>query len=97
MKAKTVGARELKTRLGTYLREVQKGRLLVVTERGRPVAELRPLTVEPDDLEARLEQLVREGFLSRAHGAPWKPFRPIRVKSGWSGAKAVAEDREDRF
>src|SRR3989304_5686519 len=36
-----VGARELKTRLGTYLRKVRQGSTLVVTDRGEPVAELR--------------------------------------------------------
>ena len=31
-----VGARELKTRLGTYLHRVQGGATLVITDRGRP-------------------------------------------------------------
>ena len=38
-----VGARELKARLGSYLRRVRQGQTLVVTDRGQPVAELRPL------------------------------------------------------
>src|SRR5688572_7896540 len=38
-----VGARELKTRLGSYLQRVREGRTLVVTDRGQPVAELRPV------------------------------------------------------
>ena len=43
---KTVGSRELKTRLGTYLRQVREGMTLVVTERGLPVAELRARLAE---------------------------------------------------
>src|SRR5262245_49988787 len=43
MKHRVVGARELKVRLGTYLRQVRQGRTLVVTDRGQPVAELRPI------------------------------------------------------
>ena len=43
MTRNVVGARELKTRLGTYLQRVREGRTLVVTDRGEPVAELRPL------------------------------------------------------
>lgn len=39
----TVGARELKNRLGRYLRQVEAGDTILVTERGRPLAELRPL------------------------------------------------------
>lgn len=44
MARNVVGARELKTRLGTYLQRVREGRTLVVTDRGEPIAELRPLT-----------------------------------------------------
>ena len=55
--ARTVGTRELKTRLGTYLRIVRSGRRLIVTDRGRPVAEIRPLEDGRDDLEARLAGL----------------------------------------
>ena len=40
---KAVGVRELKTRLGSYLREVRRGQVIVVTDRGEPVAELRPI------------------------------------------------------
>ena len=39
----TVGARELKIRLGGYLQRVRQGHTLVITDRGHPVAELRPL------------------------------------------------------
>ncbi len=96
---KTVGARELKTRLGTYLRQVRTGATLVVTDRGRPVAELRPLE-EPggQNLEARLRELVALGVLSGevAKRPPLKPFEPI-VSPGGSLSEAICEDREDRF
>ena len=38
--SKVVGVRELKTRLGTYLREVRRGRTIVVTDRGDIATEL---------------------------------------------------------
>lgn len=38
---KTVGLRELKNRLSAYVREVRAGHPIVVTDRGRVVAELR--------------------------------------------------------
>jgi prevent-host-death family protein len=43
MAERVVGARELKVRLGRYLRRVRQGQRLVVTDRGEPVAELRPI------------------------------------------------------
>ena len=46
MERTAVGARELKTRLGTYLRRVREGRTLLVTDRGEPIAELRPLPTD---------------------------------------------------
>ena len=44
-----VGARELKTRLGTYLRRVREGRRILVTDRGIAVAELRGVGAEQRD------------------------------------------------
>ena len=96
MKSNTVGARELKIRLGTYLRRVQQGARLVVTERGRPVAELRPISSGPDGLKTRLEQLAALGVLTLGKDARLEPFRPI-VSRGPAVSAALLEDREDRF
>ena len=39
---KTTGIRNFKARLSGYLRDVQKGGTVLVTDRGRVVAEVRP-------------------------------------------------------
>jgi prevent-host-death family protein len=44
MKTETIGAFEAKTRLSEMLEQVRKGRVYYISKRGRPVAELRPLT-----------------------------------------------------
>jgi prevent-host-death family protein len=93
---KYVGARELKTRLGTYLRQVRRGATLVVTERGEPVAELRPLPVAATDLHQRLQELAGLGVLARESGGPLSPFSPIAAR-GAALSEAIVEDREDRF
>lgn len=93
--AKNVGAREFKTRLGMYLRRVQRGATLVVTERGRPVAEVRPIQ-DVDDEDSRLNELVALGIVSRVSTMPLKRFKPIPVK-GRTVSEALVEDREDRF
>ncbi len=46
-----VGVRELRQNLSVYLRRVQEGESLVVTDHGRPVARLTPLPVSVDVLE----------------------------------------------
>jgi prevent-host-death family protein len=94
---RTVGARELKTRLGRYLRAVQKGASIVVTERGEPVAELRPITPRgTKGVAARLEALSALGLVTRGTGGALAPFRPLRIL-GRPLSATIAEDREDRF
>ena len=95
MARNVVGSRELKIRLGTYLRLVRQGRSLVVTDRGEPVAELRPLPAD-DFLPAILLKLSTKGTLTLPTRAALSAFRPIRSR-GTSVADAVHEDREDRF
>ena len=96
--SRTVGSRELKTRLGTYLRQVREGAHLIVTDRGRPVAELRPLTPGGDQLEQRLHELVALGMLSGTvgDGVALADFDPVE-STGPPLSDAIVEDREDRF
>jgi len=93
--SKVVGVRELKTRLGSYLREVRRGRTIVVTDRGEPVAELRPIAPAGSG-SGELDRLVALGRLTRDSTAPLAPFRRIRRK-GLSLSNAIVEDRGDRF
>jgi prevent-host-death family protein len=93
---RTVGSRELKTRLGTHLKRVRAGATLVITDRGHPVAELRPLDVSEDDLDGRLAELEALGIVTRGRSpGPLRPFRPITSR-GRPLSEAVSEDREDR-
>jgi len=91
-----VGARALKTRLGTYLRRVREGQRILVTDRGIPVAELRGLGKGEETMEGRLQRLEAEGLISRPSRRALAPFRRVESK-GASAARAVVEDREDRF
>jgi prevent-host-death family protein len=90
-----VGARELKTRLGTYLQRVREGRTLVVTDRGEPVAELRPLPSD-NSLPSVLLKLSTRGAVTLPTLDVLPAFRPVRNR-GASVAEAVQSDREDRF
>jgi prevent-host-death family protein len=57
----TVGVAELRQNLSKYLRRVDKGERLLVTDRNRPVAQLGP----PPSSGAALDRLIAEGRLSR--------------------------------
>lgn len=56
----TVGVAELRQNLSKYLRLVDQGERLVVTDRNRPVAELGP----PPHTGEALDRLIAEGRLS---------------------------------
>jgi antitoxin (DNA-binding transcriptional repressor) of toxin-antitoxin stability system len=63
---KAVAVRELKNRLSAYLREVAAGEVVLVTDRGRVVAELRRPNVEGlhSPAEQALARLVAAGVLT---------------------------------
>jgi len=61
------GVAELKAGLSRYLERVKAGHEVVVTDRGRPVAKLVPITAEARR-GTRRERLVREGLLLPGRG-----------------------------
>jgi prevent-host-death family protein len=91
----TVGVRELKTRLGTYLRLVRQGSRLIVTDRGRPVAQLCPLDRDADDLEALLHEMTLVGEATRASTEELTPFEPLSIR-GKPISETISDGREDR-
>lgn len=97
MRTQTVGSRELKVRLGTYLRRVRNGQRLVVTDRGQPVAELRPIEAATD-ADALLAELEARGMVTRPTRKGLTPFTPVKRRGkGKTASQIVVEDREDRF
>jgi prevent-host-death family protein len=91
----TVGVRELRQNLSRYLRRVEAGETLEVTEHGRPVAVLAPL---PPPQESILDRWIREGRARPAQGdlLDVKPL-PART-TGPTLSEILAEQREgERF
>ena len=61
---KAVAVKELKNRLSLYLREVASGEVVLVTDRGKVVAELRRPSVDlPQEFDRSLEPLASRGLL----------------------------------
>ena len=96
MAASDVGSRELKTRLGAYLRRVRDGQTFIVTDRGEAVAELRPIGRGTSTAE-RLTRLTVKGTVTRQRSGSVSAFKPARVQKGVSASRAVTKVREDRF
>jgi prevent-host-death family protein len=88
-----VSVRELKDHLSEYLRRVEKGERLVVTDRKRPVAELGPAKRGRMTQEQWLEFLEERGELTRA-GRPRRFARvvPTRIR-GRPLSKTILDER----
>jgi prevent-host-death family protein len=72
-----VGSFEAKTRLSALLERVEKGEVVTITRRGRPVARLVPVTQEEDATRAtravaRLRALRQGATLG---GLDWRTLR----------------------
>lgn len=63
-----VGVRDLKNRLSAYLDLVKSGQEIVVTEHGRPIARLSPVSADVDRMAALVEAgIVQPPLSSRRH------------------------------
>jgi antitoxin (DNA-binding transcriptional repressor) of toxin-antitoxin stability system len=99
---KVVGIRELKARLSEYLRDVRRGEVILVTDRQRVVAELRPpgthLPVAVDDVAYRLDQLAQNGDVQppRLQKKDWS-WRPSGLGlSAGTADRLLGSLREER-
>ena len=68
---KTVGLKTLKNKLSEYVRAAAAGETIVITDRGRPVAEIVPPRPKPESV---IERGIREGWVRPAvRGPDWPP------------------------
>ena len=64
-----VGVREIKSRLSAYLRMVKTGEVVLITDRGEVVAELRrPGAASEPTPFPRLNEMIREGTVRLGRG-----------------------------
>ncbi len=90
-----IGLREASQRLSKAIKAVKAGEEVILTERGKPIAVIKPIAPS-DDVEARLRQLEAAGILRRAaKPGPMPPFKPIRVK-GKPLSDTLREERDER-
>jgi antitoxin (DNA-binding transcriptional repressor) of toxin-antitoxin stability system len=94
---RTVGLKVLKNRLSEYIRIVTGGETVLVTDRDRVVAELRPPQGRgPLTSDALLAEAMRQGWLSaplivREGPPPRAPVAPLAHL-----LSELERDREDR-
>jgi prevent-host-death family protein len=91
MERDSVGVRELRQNLSVYLGRVVRGESLVVTDRGRPVAQLGPLP----ERASPLDRLRAEGRVRPARGDLAELGMPPPVPARGSISEALAEERAE--
>jgi antitoxin (DNA-binding transcriptional repressor) of toxin-antitoxin stability system len=95
---KAVGLKVLKNKLSEYVRLAERGETVLVTDRDRVVAEIRPpeTTRSPVLVDALLAEAVRQGWITPP--ALTSPTPPPRnpIMSFRELKRQLIEDRSDR-
>ena len=86
----TVGIRELKNNLSKYVRQAEGGHVVIVTDRGRIVAELRPPAERRTDIHPGLLEMERRGQI-RLATKPNDPSLYRRMPHIDLGGKTIQE------
>jgi prevent-host-death family protein len=89
--SETVGVAELRQNLSVYLRRIEKGERLIVTDRNRPVAEIGPVGRDGSSVD----RLIAEGLAIPARRQ--RGFQPLVLDVPRNAlSDAVIELRGDR-
>ncbi|MGA1823166.1 MAG: type II toxin-antitoxin system Phd/YefM family antitoxin [bacterium] len=91
-----IGVRELKIHLSRYLRDIKDGKDILVTERGKAIAQIVPVRTSKNkkDIRPVLFEMAQKGYilLPQQWGKPVGPPHRVKIK-GTSFSDAVIEDR----
>jgi prevent-host-death family protein len=90
----SVGIREAKARLSQLLKVVQKGNEILLTERGRPVGKIVPISKEALPLAARMKELEEAGVVEPASARPRQNLPPPIPVREELAQRLLREDRE---
>jgi prevent-host-death family protein len=92
-----MGLREANQQFSKAIKAVKQGKEVILTERGKPIAMIKPL--EPkEDQEAVIRRLEAEGILrpaAKRGPMPTPSWKPIRIK-GKPMSQTISEEREER-
>lgn len=92
-----MGLREANQSFSKAMKAVKQGKEVVLTERGKPIAVIKPLNPK-EDQATMIQRLEAEGILRPAlkRGPMPKPtWKPIRVK-GKPMSRTISGERNER-
>lgn len=93
MEEKTIDVRELQELLSSSLHEVQEGATLIITEEGKPVARLAPVTAGRE-LEHKVQSMVDSGMASWSGQKPSADIPRVPRRGSRLVSDLLLEDRE---
>jgi prevent-host-death family protein len=90
-----LGLREANQHFSKAIKAVRTGKDVILTERGRPIAVIKPIKEEQDQ-DAVLRRMADDGLITLpSRKGPLPRFEPIRIK-GKPLSHTIIEDRDDR-
>ena len=95
MQSASVGIRDAKMHLSKYLKMVQKGTEVIITDRGRPVGKIIPIQNKDLSLEERIKVLEDRGLIEKKPAKHMNKIpSPIPVADN-TAQQFLQEDREN--
>ena len=95
MQSASVGIRDAKMHLSKYLKMVQQGTEVIITDRGRPVGKIIPIHTKDLPLKERIKRMEAQGRIEPVSGDGLKKIpSPIPVLDGIA-QKFLQQERND--
>ena len=90
-----LGLREANQHFSKAIKAVRAGKEVVLTERGQPIAVIKPIKDE-HEADASLNRMADEGLITLpTRKGPLPRFEPVPI-SGRPLSRTIIEDRDDR-
>ena len=92
-----LGLREANQQFSKAIKAVKAGKEVILTERGKPIAVIKPLERE-ENLETTIRRLEAEGILRPAlkrGPMPAPSWKPVRTK-GKPLSQTISEEHDER-
>lgn len=94
MQSASVGIRDAKMQLSKYIKMVQQGAEVIITDRGRPVGKIVPIRAKDLPLAERIRRLEEQGLIDPATKSTINKIPPpIPVPDG-AAQKLLQEERD---
>ena len=90
------GLREANQHFSKAIKAVRAGKEVILTERGQPIAIIKPIKKDEHETDAALKRMADEGLITLpTRKGPLPRFAPVPI-SGRPLSQTIIDDRDDR-